>query len=125
MLAVDRNNPRVSRLFSNVHPAVLRALMQLVQDVHAEHKPISICGEMAGNPGAAILLMAMGFDTLSMNATNLLKVKSVIRNMTLVDAKELLKSVLKEESTEAVKARIDYVLRNAGVERLLRASRTS
>lgn len=125
LLAVDRNNPRVSRMFSNLHPAVLRALKKLVDDVHAVGRPIGICGEMAGNPGAAILLMAMGFDTLSMNATNLLKVKSVIRNMNFEECCSLLETVLEEESTESVKARIDFALREAGVERLLRQNSNS
>ncbi|MEX2365791.1 MAG: putative PEP-binding protein, partial [Pseudohongiellaceae bacterium] len=125
ILAVDRNNPRVSSLFSNLHPSVLRVLQQIVDDVHEVGKTVSICGEMAGNPGAAVLLMAMGYDILSMNATNLLKVKSVIRNFTMQQARELLARVLEEESTEGVKAMLDFELYNAGVDRLLRSSRTS
>jgi len=81
MLAVDRNNPRVSGLFSTMHPAVLRVMKKIADDVRAAGKRSSVCGEMAGNPAAAVLLMAMGYDVLSMNATNLLKVKSVIRNL--------------------------------------------
>ena len=125
MLAVDRNNPRVSNLFSNLHPAVLRVLNMIAQDVRASGKRLSICGEMAGNPGAAVLLMAMGFDILSMNATNLLKVKSVIRNLTIVQARDLLRRVLELEETDDVKALIDLELSHAGVDRLLRSSRTS
>jgi phosphotransferase system enzyme I (PtsP) len=125
MLAVDRNNPRVSNLFSNLHPAVLRVMNMIAQNVRASGKRLSICGEMAGNPGAAVLLMAMGFDILSMNATNLLKVKSVIRNLTSVQAKELLRRVLELEDTNEVKALIELELSHAGVDRLLRSSRTS
>lgn len=122
ILAVDRNNPRVSSMFSNLHPAVLKVLRGIVEDVHAVGKTVSICGEMAGNPGAALLLMAMGFDILSMNATNLLKVKSVLRNFSISQAKDLLERVLQEDSTEAVKAMIDFELYNAGIDRLLRSS---
>jgi len=125
MLAVDRNNPRVSNLFSNLHPAVLRVMYKIAQDVRAAGKKLSICGEMAGNPGAAVLLMAMGFDILSMNATNLLKVKSVIRHLTLAQAQAMLANALAQESTEAVKEQLDQALNEAGVERLLRSSRTS
>jgi len=125
MLAVDRNNPRVSALFSNLHPAVLRVLNKIAQDVAVTGKKLSICGEMAGNPGAAVLLMAMGFNILSMNATNLLKVKSVIRNLTLTQAKFLLSRALEMEDTESVKALVEAELQGAGVERLLRTSRTS
>jgi len=70
-------------------------------------------------------LMAMGYDMLSMSATSLLKVKSVIRNVTYEQAQELLDKVLDEEDTEAVKALVDIELYNAGVERLLRTSRNS
>src|SRR5690606_13425405 len=66
LLAVDRNNPRVASLYSSFHPAVLQALQHVVNAAHRENKPVSICGEMAGDPGAALLLMAMGFDILSM-----------------------------------------------------------
>src|SRR5690606_20520191 len=125
LLAVDRNNPRVSRLFSTLHPAVLRVLKNISEEAHARNKRVSICGEMAGNPGAAVLLIAMGFDILSMNATNLLKVKSVIRNFSLAQAHDLLERVLQEETTDAVKALVDFELYNAGVDRLLRSSRTS
>lgn len=122
ILAVDRNNPRVSGMFSNLHPAVLKVLRGIVDDVHAVGKSVSICGEMAGNPGAALLLMAMGYDVLSMNATNLLKVKSVLRNFSMSQARDLLERVLEEDSTEAVKAMIDFELYNAGIDRLLRSS---
>jgi phosphotransferase system, enzyme I, PtsP len=125
MLAVDRNNSRVSNLFSNLHPAVLRVMYKIATDVRAAGKSLSICGEMAGNPAAAVLLMAMGFEILSMNATNLLKVKSVIRNLTLDQALRLLDKALEQEDTESVKALIDEELHNAGVDKLLRSSRTS
>lgn len=69
--------------------------------------------------------MAMGFEQLSMNATSLLKVKSVIRNVTFQQACDLLDKVLAEEDTEAVKALVDIELYNAGVDRLLRTSRNS
>jgi len=125
LLAIDRNNPRVSALYSTMHPSVLRALKILADEVHESSLRVSVCGEMAGNPGAAVLLMAMGYDVLSMNATSLLKVKSVVRNVTFQQARDLLEKVLAEEDTEAVKALVDIELYNAGVDRLLRTSRNS
>ncbi|MEL1619837.1 putative PEP-binding protein, partial [Acinetobacter baumannii] len=56
LLAVDRNNPRVADLYDYLHPAVLHALKKVVDDAHLEGKPVSICGEMAGDPAAAVLL---------------------------------------------------------------------
>src|SRR3989338_5766923 len=81
LLAVDRNNPRVADLYDFLHPAVLQALCKVVEGAHAEGKPVSICGEMAGDPACAVLLIAMGFDGLSMNATNLPKVKWLLRQI--------------------------------------------
>jgi phosphotransferase system enzyme I (PtsP) len=125
LLAVDRNNPRVANLYSAFHPAVLSALQQVVNAAQAEGKHVSICGEMAGDPGAAILLMAMGYDVLSMNAASLLKVKSVLRSITLEVAEELLENVMQLDDTQMVRSAVDLALYNAGVDRLLRSSRTN
>ena len=123
MLAVDRNNPRVTNLFSNLHPAVLRVMNKIAEEVTAAGKKLSICGEMAGNPAASVLLMAMGFDILSMNATNLLKVKAMIRDITLAQAKALLVQALQQEDTEAVVSLLDRELHGVGLDRLRREVR--
>ena len=125
LLAVDRNNPRVANLYSAFHPAVLGALQQVVNGAAAEGKPVSICGEMAGDPGAAVLLMAMGYDVLSMNAASLLKVKSVLRSITLEVAEKLLEDVMAMDDAQMIRSAVDLALYNAGVDRLLRSSRTN
>ena len=125
LLAVDRNNPRVANLYSAFHPAVLNALYQVVLQAQEQKKPVSICGEMAGDPGAAVLLLAMGFDTLSMNASALLKVKSVIRSVNLGAAQDLLDQVMQMEDAQTIRSAVDLALYDAGVDRLLRSSRTN
>lgn len=125
LLAVDRNNPRVANLYSAFHPAVLSALLQVVTLAQEEGKPVSICGEMAGDPGAAVLLLAMGFDVLSMNASSLLKVKSVIRSVSLDAAQDLLDQVMQMDDAQMIRSAVDLTLYNAGVDRLLRSSRTN
>jgi len=120
LLAVDRNNARVADLYQAFHPAVLRALQQVVQAAHAEGISVSICGELAGDPGAAILLMAMGFDTLSMSATNLPKVKSVIRGISLTLAKDLLTEVMTMSNADQIRERVEQALSDADVARLIR-----
>lgn len=101
LLAVDRNNSHVAELYDELHPAVLRALLQVVQGARAHGREVSICGEMAGNPGAVILLLGMGVHSLSMSASSLLRVKSVIRSVSRARARELLQSVLDcEEAAE-------------------------
>ncbi len=125
LLAVDRNNPRVANLYSAFHPAVLQALYHVVQEAQDEGRQACICGEMAGDPGAAVLLMAMGFDILSMNAANLLKVKSVIRSVSLEAAQDLLDQVMQMDDAQMIRSAVDLTLYNAGVDRLLRSSRTN
>lgn len=125
LLAVDRNNPRVAHLYSAFHPAVLNALYQVVSQAQDEGKPVSICGEMAGDPGAAVLLVAMGFDVLSMNAMTLSKVKAVIRSISLDACQDLLDQVMQMDDAQTIRSAVDMTLYNAGVDRLLRSSRTN
>ncbi|GGY78404.1 phosphoenolpyruvate-protein phosphotransferase PtsP [Cellvibrio zantedeschiae] len=120
LLAVDRNNARVADLYQAFHPAVLRALQHIVTEAHAEGISVSICGELAGDPGAAILLMAMGFDMLSMSATNLPKVKSVIRGISSTLAKDLLAEVMAMGNADQIRERVEQALNDADVARLIR-----
>ncbi|NWO08369.1 MAG: phosphoenolpyruvate--protein phosphotransferase [Alteromonadaceae bacterium] len=125
LLAVDRNNPRVAQLYHSYHPAVLQALVRVAQDAHSVGKPVGICGELAGDPGGAVLLMAMGYDSLSMNAASLPKVKSVIRNISRAWAQQLLEDVLLLDSPHVIKSCVDLALRNEGFGRYLRPARSS
>ncbi|MGB6977514.1 MAG: phosphoenolpyruvate--protein phosphotransferase [Gammaproteobacteria bacterium] len=123
LLAVDRNNTRVANLYDSLHPAVLRALQQIVRGVHKEKKRVSICGEMAGDPASVILLLAMGFDSLSMNATRLPRIKWVIRNFSLSRAKELLEEVLTLDDPMNIRNHIELALEETGLGGLVRAGR--
>ncbi len=120
LLAVDRNNPRVADLYSAYHPAVLGALQFIAREAHQENVQVSICGEMAADPGGALLLLAMGYDVLSMNAINLPKVKSAIRGVTLAQARQLLDAVMQLEEPEAIEQLIRSKLKEAGLGRLTR-----
>lgn len=115
LLAVDRNNPQVAGLYNSFHPAVLQALQSVVRAAHSEGTPVSICGEMAGDPGASMLLMAMGYDVLSMNSTNLPRVKSVIRAISLEQAETLLARVMKLTDAETVAQYVDIELKKIGI----------
>lgn len=124
LLAVDRNNPRVAGLYNSFHPAVLHALVRIVEDVHAEGKTVSVCGEMAGDPSAAVLLMAMGYDVLSMNANSLPKVKSVIRTLYVKDAHKLLAEVMSMSDVREINKHIRDTLTVLGVNPRLLHSKT-
>ena len=116
LLAVDRNNAQVADLYDSFHPAVLQALNNIVVGASSQGTPVSICGELAGNPGGAILLMAMGYDVLSMSATNLPKVKSVIRAITLSQAQALLNEVMQLPDAKSINECIEASLQQLGVE---------
>ncbi|MDP1541127.1 MAG: phosphoenolpyruvate--protein phosphotransferase [Moraxellaceae bacterium] len=121
LLAVDRNNSRVADLYSPYHPAVLRAVRYVVNEAHRVGKPVSICGEMAGDPGTAILLMAMGFDTLSMSASNLLKVRKTICHTPMALAKDLLEQLLELDRPQDIRDEVEKVLSALGLHNLTRA----
>lgn len=123
LLAVDRNNPRVANLYDALHPAVLRALIQIVENGHQEGKHVSICGEMAGDPAAAILLLAMGFDSLSMNASSIGRIRWVIRHFTRKKSAKLLQEVLSMESAVMIRCHMELALERAGLGHLIRAGR--
>lgn len=121
LLAVDRNNSRVASLYHSFHPAVLQALNIVVKGAHAEGKQVSICGELAGDPAAAILLLAMGYDVLSMNSTNLLRVKRIIRNISLAKAQEILEKVINLDSADLVCQQLEVSLKEAGLANYIHA----
>ncbi len=123
LLAVDRNNARVSERYDGFHPAVLRALKQVADGAHRAGKPVSICGELASDPIAVVLLLAMGYDSLSMNARSLPRVKWVIRKSTMAKAKELLAEVLKIDESKEVRIHMEMALEELGLAALLRAGR--
>lgn len=125
MLAVDRNNARVADIYTPYHPAVLRALQMVVQEVHRLGKPVGICGEMAGDPGTAILLMAMGFDSLSMSASNLLKIRKVICNVPYQQARGLLEQVMQVDNAAVIKSLVEFELEDLGLIDLIRPGKKS
>ena len=124
ILAVDRNNSRVANLYDSLHPAVLRALIQVVESGHHEGKHVSICGEMAGDLASVLLLLAMGFDSLSMNASLVGRVRYVIRHFTQKKAAKLLHEVLSMESAVMIRCHMELALERAGLGHLIRAGRS-
>lgn len=120
LLAVDRNNSQVSGLYNSLHPAVLHALLHVVEQAHEEGKPVSVCGEMAGDPATALLLMAMGYDALSMSASNLLRVKAAVRRVSMSFVRRLLNEVLAMDNGEVIASYVDLQLTKAGVGDLIR-----
>lgn len=100
LLAVDRNNELVASLYSPLHPSVIRSLKQITDTAQRYGKEVTLCGEMAGEPVYLLLLVAMGFDRLSMNAVSIPRVKKIIRQTSLGTAQELLGRVLANTSAK-------------------------
>jgi len=94
-LAIDRVNERVSYLYDPLHPAVLRLIRMIVEAAHEAGIRVAICGEMAGEPAFTLMLLGLGLDELSMNPLAIPRVKKIIRNSTLEEAKALLKESMK------------------------------
>ncbi|MFJ1269655.1 phosphoenolpyruvate--protein phosphotransferase [Legionella lytica] len=123
-LAVDRNNARVANLYDSMHPAMLRVLLKVVEGGHAAGVEVSICGEMASDPLAVILLIAMGFDTLSMNSASLPRVKYVIRNFAIANARKILAEVLEFEHPAEIRLHLEKALETEGLGGLIRAGKS-
>jgi len=119
LLAVDRNNPRVADLYHSLHPAVLQALTDVAAAGEAEGIPVTICGELAGDPEGAVLLLAMGYKVLSMNATSLPKVKKALRNVNLGEARELLNEVMVMDRASEIHQRLEQFLAEHGMEQFI------
>jgi len=102
LLAVDRNNSRVASLYDFYHPAVLRALNYIAEQSQTRDMPLSICGELANEATGALLLMAMGYENLSMSAHSLAKVKWAIRHVKFQELKSILAEVLSLSNTANV-----------------------
>ena len=123
LLAVDRNNSQVAELYDALHPAVLRAIRQVIEEAHSAQRPVSVCGEMAGDPAAALLLLGMGIDSLSMSAASLLRVKWVVRSFSQARARSMLGEALQLEDGKAVRSLVHRSLEQEGLGGLIRAGR--
>jgi phosphotransferase system enzyme I (PtsI) len=88
-LAVDRVNEHVSSFYEPLHPAVLRLLIQTIEAAHGNGIPVSLCGEMAGEPIYALVLLGLNIDQLSMNALSIPYLKKILRESTFQEAQKL------------------------------------
>ncbi|TFG84693.1 MAG: phosphoenolpyruvate--protein phosphotransferase [Spirochaetales bacterium] len=97
-LAVDRGNERVAYLHEPFHPAVLRLIRGVIDMGHAAGVTVSMCGEMAADPYAAVVLLGLGLDEFSMSAVSVPAIKRVIRSVSMAEAVEIAETVLQTGS---------------------------
>lgn len=107
LIAVDRLNDEVAHLYDPAHPAVLRTLKAIIDGGNAAGTPVSICGEIAGDPIYAGLLLGMGADSLSLTSSLLPEVKYFIRHIKKSDAEALVKEVLQIGDSEEVLGKLE------------------
>lgn len=123
ILAIDRNNERVASRYDALHPAVLRAIVQVVSASHGLGREVAVCGELAGDPMGAILLLGMGVDILSMSAGSVPRIKWVLRTMTHADAQDLLAEALNCHRPSEIRQLLYQALHERGLGGLVRAGR--
>lgn len=112
LLAIDRVNDRIAHLYEPTHPAVIRTLKQIIEAAHKVNIPVSVCGEMAGDPIFAPLLLGLGVDSLSMSPTWIPSVKYIVRAMTMADARALAAEALSIASPKEIYAKCDTFYRS-------------
>ncbi len=106
-LAVDRGNDLVSGLFQELHPSVLGLIKRTIDAGKKQGIPVSLCGEMGGDPRATPILVGLGLDEISASPTYLPEVKRVVRAMKLSEAQALARRALTARNAEEVVSMID------------------
>jgi phosphotransferase system enzyme I (PtsI) len=103
-IAVDRGNERAAELYQPFHPGVLRLIKLTIDNAHAAGIPVAMCGELAGDPAASLILLGMGLDEFSMSAASVPEVKRIIRSCTAEEAGELARAALAMGSGAEIEA---------------------
>nr|6VBJ_A Chain A, Phosphoenolpyruvate-protein phosphotransferase [Caldanaerobacter subterraneus subsp. tengcongensis]6VBJ_B Chain B, Phosphoenolpyruvate-protein phosphotransferase [Caldanaerobacter subterraneus subsp. tengcongensis] len=113
-LAVDRGNDMISHLYQPMSPAILRLVKMVIDAAHKEGKFAAMCGEMAGDPLAAVILLGLGLDEFSMSATSIPEIKNIIRNVEYEKAKEIAEKALNMSEAREIEKMMKDVIKDIG-----------
>ncbi|MHB1407267.1 MAG: phosphoenolpyruvate--protein phosphotransferase [Desulfitobacteriaceae bacterium] len=102
-MAVDRLNEKISYLYQPYHPAVLRIIQMVIDAAHRQNRRVAMCGEMAGDPLAAPILLGLGLDEFSMSAPSLLGLRQLLRGLNFQEMRVVAQEALKLDSQEEIK----------------------
>jgi len=119
ILAVDRSNRRVASLYEPLHPAVLAALTSTIEAGKREGKRVGMCGEMAGDPLCALLLLGMGLEEFSMGSLYIPVIKKAIRSITYEAAKTAAQIILQMDTVGEIKKYLFEQMRELDMVELL------
>ncbi|ERM91424.1 phosphoenolpyruvate-protein phosphotransferase [Caldanaerobacter subterraneus subsp. yonseiensis KB-1] len=111
-LAVDRMNEHVKEYYQPFHPAILRLVKMVIDAAHKEGKFAAMCGEMAGDPLAAVILLGLGLDEFSMSATSIPEIKNIIRNVEYEKAKEIAEKALNMSEAKEIQKMMEEVIKD-------------
>ncbi len=111
LLAIDRGNNLVASLYQEFNPAVIRTLKGIIDAGHKQGKWVGMCGEMAGNPIATVLLVGLGLDEFSVGPTVLPEIKKIIRSIKFKEAKKIADKVLSLPTEVEIKEYLASVLK--------------
>jgi phosphotransferase system enzyme I (PtsI) len=101
-LAVDRMNEKISHLYDPYNPGVLRLINNVIAQAQKHHIHAGMCGEMAGDPMATLLLLGMGLEEFSMSAASIPAIKNIIMNNNMDKAREVCKKVMEMDSSQSI-----------------------
>lgn len=110
LLAADRGNPLMNEYYDEFHPAVLRSIAHVIRQAGKKGKLNGICGELAGNPLALPFFIGLGVEELSTNASSILKLKRIIRQIDSKEAEALVEEILRIPTSEGIRARLSRFL---------------
>jgi phosphotransferase system enzyme I (PtsI) len=105
-LAVDRGNQRVAYLYEPFHPGVLRLIKLTIDNAHAHGVPVAMCGEMAGDPLATVVLLGLGLDSFSMGAIGIPPIKRIIRSVGAMEAESFVRTLLPMRSGREIESAV-------------------
>ncbi len=120
LLAVDRNNARVADIFDALHPSVLHALSSIVTIGVRHQLPVSVCGELAGDPVGATLLVGLGYQQLSMNTRNVAKIKYLLSRLPYEALVAQANTMLTLNDPAAIRTSTETFLADQGLDALVK-----
>ena len=112
---VDRMNEAIGNLYQPLHPAVLRLIKHVIDASHEQGKFTGMCGELAGDPVATMILLGLGLDEFSMTASSIPLIKNILRSVTKAECEAFAQKALTMDTAEEITAYAKSLLAEKGL----------